>query len=227
MQGLDKSAGGWAVAMPHMSDEGLLLAELSHRVRNEVCASVAAMQLSLSRRNASGREDMVRAAISRLEGFGEVLGVMAVAPGETVNLKPVLIRMCEGMQRGRSGLADALITVDASDVRVSGDAAARIMMVAHELVHNAMRHALDGRRGMLAVVLRGHSNEVRLAIIDDGPGIRRGAASGGTGMGSPFVEELVRRGGGSISSRSSARGTHVRVRMMGTPVVNAAGEWEF
>lgn len=219
-------ASSWGSAVSQLSDEGLLLAELSHRVRNEVCASVAAMRLSLSRKGPQGREAMVQAAIGRLEAFGQVLTVMTVAPDDTVNLGPALERMCEGLKQGRAGLEKTMISVDAVDVRLRGEAAQPIMMIAHELVHNAMRHALDGRHGMLAIVLRGSDQDVRLAVIDDGPGIRRGSGGGGLGMGSPIVEELVRRSGGSIDCRSSDRGTRVRVRMPRTQVINVTGEWK-
>ena len=219
----ETDATSWQAAIPRLSDDGLLLAELSHRVRNEVCASIAAMRLSLSRKGTVGRESMARAAIGRLEGFGEVLGVMSVAPGGSVSLRPALERMCEGLVQGRAGLEGTMISVDATDVRVSGDAAQRIMMVAHELVHNALRHAMDGRRGLLAVVLRGSAREVRLAVIDDGPGIQRDSGSSGSGMGAPIVAEIVRRCGGTIECRSGADGTKVRVRMPGTPVVTASG----
>lgn len=222
MSGSEMPATTWEMAIPKMSDDGLLLAELSHRVRNEVCASIAAMRLSLSRKGMLGRECMVRAAIGRLEGFGEVLGLMTVAPGEIVRLGPALVRMCEGLKQGRAGLEQALISVDATEVRLTGEAARRIMMVAHELVHNALRHAMDGRNGLLAVVLRGDSKEVRLAVIDDGPGIRRGSGNGGSGMGSPIVSELVRRAGGSIDCRSGRNGTRVRVRLPGTAVITAS-----
>lgn len=214
----------WHAALPQMSDEGLLLAELSHRIRNEVCASIAAMRLSLSRKGTLGREGMVRGAIGRLEGFSEVMGVMSVPPGATVGLRPALERMCEGLVRGRIGLEQAMVSVDATDVRVTGEVAQRVLMVAHELVHNAVRHALDGRRGLLAVVLRGSAREVRLAVIDDGPGIWRGSGSRGSGMGSTIVAELVRRGGGTIECRSGADGTKVRVRMPGNPLVDVSGE---
>jgi two-component sensor histidine kinase len=221
MQTSEMPATTWEAAMPRMSDEGLLLAELSHRVRNEVCASIGAMRLSLSRSGARHVLAPERAAIGRLEAFGELLGVMSVPPGGTVHLRPALERMCESLKQGRTGLEQTLISVDATDLCVAGDAAQRIMMIAHELVHNAMRHALEGRRGLLAVVLRGSTRDVRLAVIDDGPGIRRGSGNGGSGMGSPIVAELVRRGGGSIDCRSGVDGTRVRVRLPGTPVITA------
>lgn len=213
----------WNAAIPAMSTDGLLLAELSHRVRNEVCASIGAMRLSRSRRGVAGREEMVDAAIARLEAFGEVLGVMSVPPGKAFRLKEPLERMCDGLRQGRAGLERAMVTVDAADVLVTGEAGQRIMMIAHELVHNAMRHAMDGRRGLLAVVLRGNSREVRLAVVDDGPGIRRGSGNGGSGMGSIIVEELVRRGGGSIDCSTGEAGTRVRVRMPGTSVISRHG----
>jgi len=215
------SANAWIAAVRHLSDDGLLLAELSHRVRNEVSASIASMHLAVSRKAIQGREIMVRGAIARLEAFGEVLRIMSVAPGETVCLRPGLERMCEGLRQGRAGLEQTMISVDATDVRVTGATAQRIMMIAHELVQNAMRHALDGRRGMLAVVLRGNARELRLAVTDDGPGIRRGSGNGGNGMGSPIVAELVRRTGGSIDCRSGADGTRVRVRLPGASVITA------
>lgn len=220
----DTNPTSWDAAIPRMSDDALLSAELSHRVRNEVCASIAAMRLSLSRSGSNGREDMVRAAIGRLEGFGEVLGIMSVPSGETIRLRPALERMCQGLMQGRSGLEQTMTSVDATDVRVTGDVGQRILMVAHELVHNAMRHALDGRRGMLMIVLRSNAREVRLAVIDDGPGFRRGTGNGGSGMGSPIVAELVRRGGGTIECRSGANGTKVRIRMPVAPVITVSGE---
>lgn len=179
MQDSDVPTTGWTRAIPRMSEEALLLAELSHRVRNEVSASIAAMWLSLSRNAPAGRDDMVRAAIGRLEGFGELLGVMTVSPGDAVDLGPLLERMCQGLARGRVGLDRTAISVDAGEVVVAGAVAQRILMIAHELIHNAMRHALEGRRGLLAIVLRADSRSIRLAVVDDGPGVDRSSPAVG------------------------------------------------
>jgi len=222
MDAMDSPSNSWDIAIPRMSDEGLLLAEMSHRVRNEVGASIAAMRLSLKRKRASGREAMVRSAIGRLEGFGELLGLMSVPPNCAVNLAPALQRMCECLLQGRSGVNGTVISVDASAVWMTSESAQRVLMIAHELLHNAIRHALDGRNGMLAIVLRANPQEVRLAVIDDGPGIRRGSGNGGSGMGSPITSELVRRAGGQIECRTSADGTKVRVCLPGTAVVTPA-----
>ena len=213
------SASGWERDVPSMTDDGLLLAELSHRVRNEVSSALAAMHIALSRRTSKGRDDMVRAAVGRLEGFGEILKLLTTSSDECVNLKDALQAMCDGLGGSRPGLEQTMITVDASRVLVDPGVAQRLLMIAHELVHNAMRHALDGRRGMLAVVLRSSSREIRLAVVDDGPGIRDGSGNRGSGMGGPIVAELVRRSGGQIDCRTGVDGTRVRVRMPMAPVI--------
>lgn len=87
----------------------------------------------------------------------------------------------------------------------------RLALVAAELVVNAMRHALDGRRGHLTVRLDRRDGMVRLTVADDGPGIRTGAPATGTGWGGAIVSELVARSGGSLLVDTGPTGTVVEV----------------
>lgn len=207
---------GWRLALPGMSDEALLQAELSHRVRDEVAAALASMHLALARGTTRGREDMVRSAIKRMEGFGAVLDAFAMPPDAPVDMGHALAAMCDGLLKGRPSLEGSMFTIDANCVLVEADMAQRILIVAHELVHDAIGR-IDSVRGMIAVVFRGRERDISLAVIDDvrrprGPSRRRGARK-------PICEELVRRAGGRISRRSGDDGTRVRVWLPGTSVV--------
>jgi two-component sensor histidine kinase len=115
-----------------------------------------------------------------------------------------------------------MVSLDMAETIVDGDTARRVMMIAAELVQNAICHALENRRGTLGIVLRHDDREVRLAVIDDGPGIRAGAETRGSGMGRHIVAELVRRGGGELKCESGPRGTSIRVSMPRAVVARTA-----
>lgn len=211
MRGSEAARSGWDVEMERMGDAELMAAELSHRVRNEVAAAAAALQLALVRDAEEGREHMIRLALRRLEGFGQVLDSLTVPAESAVAVQPALEAMCRGVWDGRIGLDDAMLVVTASQMLVDAHTAQRVMMVGYELLHNAIRHAAEGSRGMVAVILRGDSRTLRLSVIDDGPGTELPSVRAGSGMGTTIVQELVRRAGGRIERPKGKSGTEIVV----------------
>lgn len=210
----------WGRAIPKLSDEGLLLVEMSHRVANEVTSSLAALHLALAGRGPP-RKDVIKWAISRLEGFSGVLSVLNSPPGRTVDLSCALDRICVGLCAGRRHVEGSQVTIDVSEVWADAATARAIVMTAAELVNNSIRHALETRAGCLSVLLRHDGDGIRLVVADDGPGIRPGAASSGTGMGTPIVAEILRRIGGTIDVQTGAGGTTMLVHV---PTFASAGE---
>jgi two-component sensor histidine kinase len=210
----------WDRVVPALSEEGLLLAVASHRVANEVSAAIAAMRLSLSGRWGSARLQLVEEAIARLEGFAEVVQALKIPSTARYDLRQGIEDLCDSLCHSRRGIADSMVTYDLADIRVDGATARRLLMIVAELVQNSIRHALQDRAGSLTIVLRGNERVVRLAVVDDGPGIRPDAPTSGTGMGSHIVAEMVRRGGGELSCQTGPGGTNVRVVM---PVTESAG----
>lgn len=205
--------GGWDRVVPALSDEGLLLVESSHRVANEVSAAIAAMRLVRSGRTGVRRSEMVDQAIARLEGFAGVVRALAIVPTAPFDLRRGIEDLCDGLCASREQTGSSMLSLDLVEMVVDGETGRRMMMVASELIHNGIRHALEHRTGLLAVVLRGDAREVRLAVVDDGPGMRPDAPTAGTGMGRHIVAELVRRGRGELTVETGPKGTKVRVAM--------------
>lgn len=200
----------WDNMMPAASDDRLLLLEQAHRVANEVAAALAALHLV---RNASGsrpRWKLLNSAIDRLEGFAAVNRAIAVG-GAGVDLGVELERLCVGLGAARREARGSRVTLDVASVEVDGGTARRVLMVAAELVSNAVRHSLEGRDGRLVVVLRRDGDDVAMSVIDDGPGIGCSPAPGGSGMGGPIVRELVRRAGGLMECDTGPDGTSFHV----------------
>lgn len=190
-----------------MSDDGLLLQEHVHRVANELSAALAALRLVRPAGDSRARWRLLAAAVERLEGFAAVNRALALPTAAPVRLSAEMERMCVGLGAARRAIGASRIELDVRDFVVDGATARRVLMVAAELVHNAIRHALEGRDGLVRVSLRLQAREVVLGVEDDGPGMAPGAPTRGAGMGGFIVGELVRRAGGTMECATGPGGT--------------------
>ena len=216
---LRSGVADWDTMVPSASEDRLLLLEHTHRVANEVASALAALHLVRSASGPKLRWRLLGSAIERLEGFAAVNRVLAVAGGR-VPLDVELDRLCNGLGAARRSAKGSRISLDLAAVEVDGETARLVLMIAAELILNAIRHALEGRDGKLVVVLRRVDGDVALSIIDDGPGMAAASPSSGTGMGGPLVRELVRRADGWIDCESGPDGTTFSVAV---PVAGRRG----
>lgn len=194
------------------SEEALLLDELRHRVGNEIQASVAAMNLIRS----AGRRvptSLLDRALERMHGFGQVNHVLATRHCGQIDVAGPLRTMCWGLLAGRTGLERTAVTLDLPLTVIDGDVAHRVLLIASELVFNAVRHALAGRRGTLTVSICREDDHTVLVVADDGPGVAGRPTTRGSGLGTSIVAELVRAGRGAIDCSTGPGGTTVRVRL--------------
>ncbi|WP_394654056.1 ATP-binding protein [uncultured Sphingomonas sp.] len=191
-------------------DDALLLHEFAHRTANEVAAALAALHLA-NRAKPSASARLMESAVRRLEAFGELHRVLARPVRRTSNVGADLNTVCAAIAGGATAASRSEMRLALPNIWISGSIARRIVLVAAELVTNAVRHALDGRAGVLEITLGIDDDCVVLTVADDGPGVRPGATSSGTGLGRGIVAQLVGRGDGSITMDSGTRGTTVRV----------------
>lgn len=214
---VETPVGGWGGELKGASEDRLLLLEMAHRVANELAAALAALRLIRPVGGSKVRWRLLAGAIERLEGFASVNRVLAIPDGCLVPLSRELEGLCEALGAARPGGSRSRICLDVGDVVVPGAVARRVLLVAAELVLNAVRHAMEGRAGLLSLVLRADERDVMLAVIDDGPGIDPSEAPRGSGIGSHLVAELVRRAGGVMECRSGPEGTRFHVAIPRAP----------
>ena len=208
---VETPVGGWDTMLAGVSEDRLLLIESAHRVNNEVAAAIAALRMVRPARGSKARWRLVGSCLERLEGFAAVNRVLALPTTSPVRLSQEMVRLCVGLGAARRGIGASRIETDVGDVVIDGASARRVLLVAAELVQNAIRHALEGRDGCLRVVLRLDARDVVLGVKDDGPGMSATSATRGGGMGSPLVAELVRRAGGVMECRTGREGTTFQV----------------
>lgn len=195
-----------------VSDDALLLHEFSHRILNQLASAIAVMHL-VKAAPGKGRSDLIDQAIGHFAALAELHRVLARPVRPTVDAAKDLASVCRTIAASSFGSQDSVVILRAPELWLPGCLARRLVVVAAELIGNAVKHALHGRAGSLAVALDMVGEDVVLTVSDDGPGIAAVSARSGTGLGSGIVKQFVERAGGSIGIESGPVGTMVRVAL--------------
>jgi two-component sensor histidine kinase len=157
-----------------LQQKEFLLRELQHRVMNSL--NILSSLLVLQGKHASEgavREQLARAQ-QRVLAMGAVYRHLYSADiTARVELDELLRMICRESERAYIGGIRPSIICEAEKVEVSGNQAASLAVLAHELITNALKHAYpDGRPGPIFVKLkRGKDGVVDLRVADHGRGM--------------------------------------------------------
>lgn len=194
-----------------MSEDELLLRELCHRTAGEVTAATATMRVVASYVGPGWRERAMEQAIGRLHGFGELNRLLGRPLLRRLDVGPRISEICMALGSGRTGAGASRIELDLGPAFMEGSAARRLLLVAAELVGEAVRNALQERAGRLRVALDADGGMVFLVVEDDGPGPRLLTVHGDGSDGRSIVVDLISRAAGTMTLVTGRRGTRVTV----------------
>jgi len=186
-----------------------LLAELNHRVRNNLQLIMSFLQLSRLRAKTDEAKTLLQGAMARVKGVGIIQDELHRSSSGAVELAEYLSGLANAVLRSES-TTDVKLIVNASPVRVPYDLAANLGMVVNELITNSVKHA-GPQNSAITLTVESIDNVVKIAIADRGVGFPEFAKDTSPRMhGNGLVDALVKRVGGAIS-RSNAEGAHVSV----------------
>ena len=205
-------------AAPLANDSAwLLLAELNHRIGNELQAAVSALRLA--RRGLGLAGDPVRfidEAMVRLESFGDVHQILDRQRGQEP-LAQRLEALCRATSLAKAAPRGIHINLKLDPVSVDEETAWTICVVASELMTNAFKHAFSGRAcGVVAVELEQDADGLVLTVADNGVGAACRSAETvwqAPGFGSGIVARLAERVGGVVTRVGGPAGTSVTFRV--------------
>lgn len=197
---------------------GLMLAELNHRVGNELTAVLAALRLvQRSLGDVVEPSGFLDQAVTRLEHFGALHHILDRNRTHG-KLHERLEALCRAISVAKAAPCGIHIALSADEVEVDDEIAWTACVVVSELVTNALKHAfIDEGNGLVVVELRDEPGTIVLSVADNGTGMDRAPQRpqafsrrvSGSGWG--IVSELAGRVGGIISRHSGPTGTTVRV----------------
>jgi two-component sensor histidine kinase len=205
-------------AAPLASDGAwLLLAELNHRIGNELQAALSALRLA--KRGLSGGEPtrFIEEAVVRMECFGDVHQLLDRQRGQGL-LAQRLEALCRATSLSKAAPLGIHLSLNLQDVTVDEETAWTLCVVASELMTNAVKHAFPGGLpGVIGVGLRQDHEGVLLTVTDTGVGTNHRCRSANTicrapGFGSGIVTQLAERLGGFVTRVSGPGGTTATFR---------------
>jgi two-component sensor histidine kinase len=189
--------------------QGLLLAEMSHRVKNKF-----AMILSLIGLQARQSQVETRAALEAVAQRVRVIANMhdhlqMARDGSLVEMSAYLGELGKSLGDTVRELRPVAVSVSAQPLRLAPDKALPIGLIVNELITNAFKYAfIDDQIGHVAVRLEAAGGQVELSVEDDGVGCPEQAE---TGLGTRLVTLLVDQLGGTLKRENLNPGCRVSV----------------
>ncbi len=187
--------------------------EIDHRTKNNFQTVLSLVQLQASREKDSAVQGALKKVADRIAAISVATEHLATLGDElgTVRLRDHLCELCAQLERG---LARGEVTVecDMADVTASADTAIHLAIIVNELVTNSLKHAFgDGGAGRVRVVSQMVDGGLEIEVSDNGSGIKKKAASAGTGLGRKLVETFARHLKASHETVSTDGGTTHRI----------------
>lgn len=172
----------------------LIMDEARHRHANEFAAALATLHLVRARLGTD--PGMIDEGIRRLEAQVALQRLLIEFPSRPASLALALARMCQLMLRSRSDDARRHVALRAPNSLRTGANARILILIAYELVNNAIKYS-SPECPDIRMVVRGGKLNYRLNVSNrfsdrDGPSI------GSAGL--SIAAELARRAGGSMAT---------------------------
>jgi two-component sensor histidine kinase len=194
---------------------GMLLQEMTHRVKNSL-QSISAMVMLEARSQKSDEGKVALERVShRITALGQLYSKLSKADTvESVDAAVYLNELCRDLIASVHKEGDTSITLktDIENELLPTDRAIPIGLIVNELVTNALKYAFPGdATGTVTVMLKRAHGEVRLTVADDGQGLN--PQRGDSGLGGRLVDGFAQQLGGQIDRKSHSHGTIVHLTL--------------
>jgi two-component sensor histidine kinase len=157
-----------------LEQKEFLLRELQHRVMNSLNILSSLLVLQSKHTSEPAVREQLGRAQQRIIAMGAVYRHLYSADiTARVEFGDFLTMICRESERAYVGAARPTISCETDAIEVSGNQAASLAVLAHELITNALKHAYpEGEAGPIFVRLkRGADGIVELSVADRGQGI--------------------------------------------------------
>jgi two-component sensor histidine kinase len=179
-----------------LAEKDALLAEVHHRVKNNMQVIVNLLQMEASRLTDLDAQQRLDVVARRVVLIGRVHERSYASDSfARMDMAGQLTEQCRNLADMRPG---AQVSVHAEHLSCGLDVALPLSLIAHELVSNALIHA--GQPARVAVSLCRQSGRIDLKVSDSGEGP---AKAGGQGLGLMLVNVLAGQIGADVTTRTN------------------------
>lgn len=194
----------------------VLLAELNHRVKNNLQLIISLLQLSKMRARGDEAKTLMQSAITRVVGVGAVQDELHRYGKGQVDLAEFLPSLARGVINAQHSRTMTLRS-ETQSVHVSFQTASTLGLILNELLDNAIKHGNSNRIELQLVNLDSHTAQI--SVIDQGAGfsaeILTGFGSNGRSPVISLTDALCKRCGANVlrDNIAASEGGGARVRL--------------
>lgn len=204
-----------------LASRDLLMAEIHHRVKNNLQIVASLLNLQASRVRSAEARTAFGAARDRVRALATLhRHLYTHSDFETIALGTFLDELCGQLFEalGETPGERIALEVSAPDLTLGSDEAVPLALIITEAVTNAVKYAFpEDRSGTVSVAVCRDREMLTLTIRDDGVGIDASQASedtgAGGGLGKMLIDGFARQLGATLATESSAAGTELRLTM--------------
>lgn len=146
-----------------------LLAELNHRVKNNLQLIVSFLEISNIRATSDEAKSLLQAAISRVQGVGAIQDKLYKSNTGAVDLSEYLSNLARTILNVESG-GRAVLIAETQTVHVPFDLASHTGLIVNELVTNAIKRGGKEQTKVYLQVCSLGSNNFEITVQDNGNG---------------------------------------------------------
>ena len=192
---------------------GMLLQELTHRVKNSL-QFIASMVMLEARSNNSGEAKAALERVShRITALGQLYSKLSKADTvEAVDAVTYLDELCRDLIASvhKEGSTSIVLKTDIENELLPTDRAIPIGLIVNELVTNVVKYGFPGEaKGTVTVTLKRVPGELRLTVADNGQGLDPRRVD--SGLGRKLVDGFAQQLGGQVERKSDSQGTTVHL----------------
>lgn len=185
----------------------VLLAELNHRVNNNLQLIISFLALSKAKATGEEAKSLLQSAISRIRGVGLVHDQLHKSSSGTVDLSEYLPELARTVLHAETD-GNARLEVTAETITVPFGLASTLGLIVNELVTNSLKHGRAADNGLQLAIEKVGEHAVRIALSDRGPGFaHESTAASGTRKGTGLLDALAKRCGRALVRTNSPGAT--------------------
>lgn len=159
-----------------LKEKDVLLAEIHHRVKNNLQIISGLLYLQSRRSRDDGVTDILKESLNRVRSMALIHEQLYQSRDfSRINFKDYIGRITRNLASAYSDVASTVsIRLDFDDIFFSIKAAIPCGLIINELVSNSFKHAFPaghGQRGEIVVSLHEKDEEIEIAVEDNGIGL--------------------------------------------------------
>jgi two-component sensor histidine kinase len=187
-----------------LSGEYLLLRELTHRINNELAATIGFVSLSAARSGDNDVKLALAGVIQHVTNSARIYRALQMpADDDRVDAAAYLRELCQSISRAKLQHKGIELVFVECLLQLNASRCWRLGMIVSELIANASRHAFRDGGGKIQVELLNRETFVECTVTDNGSG----SENIRPGQGMKIIRSLVHDLHGTIDHRSGVIGT--------------------